>query len=177
MTQKRRVRELAQPSKAIARPSAHSTARPSVPTRSRPVLTLQRVLGNRRVARLIQTKRLREETNRLIAPQAGGEHVLRTIARREIAGAGRVPAGRVQKFDSYEHVEIGDDATRGAHGEKKTVELAPDYRVSYGEMIALSGDYFGSISELRSIAAVPGKGAGTREEIDYVRRVQLPNIS
>ena len=90
---------------------------------------------------------------------------------------GRAPVGAAQRFDSFEHKEIGDDATKGVHGETKTVELAPDYRVSYGEAVAMGGDYFGGITELRAIAAVPGKGAGTREEIEYVRRVDLPNIS
>jgi hypothetical protein len=143
------------------------------------MLTLQQVLGNRRVARLIQTKRLYAETNGQMALEAEANHVRRMIARDGSVGAiyGTAPAGVVQKFDSFEHKEIGDDATKGSHGELKTVELAADYRVTYGEMIALAGDYFGSIGELRSIAAVPGKGAGTREEIEYVRRVELPNIS
>ena len=85
--------------------------------------------------------------------------------------------GSVQRFDSFEHKDIGDDATKGSHGELKTVELAPNYRVSYGETVALGGDYFGSISELRAIAGVAGTGAGTREEVEYVRRVKLPNIA
>ncbi|HWU86471.1 MAG TPA: DUF4157 domain-containing protein [Kofleriaceae bacterium] len=96
-----------------------------------------------------------------------------------VAGSieGRATPGSPQKFDSFEHREIGDDATKGQHGETKTVELAPDYRVTYGELVALGGDFFGSIDEVRRLAAVPGKGAGTREEIDYVRRVKLPHIS
>ena len=93
------------------------------------------------------------------------------------AGTGSATSTGVQRFDSFEHQEIGDEATKGAHGELKTVELAPGYRVSYGEMVALGGDFFGSMANLRAIAAVPGKGAGSREEIEYIRRVKLPNIS
>jgi hypothetical protein len=91
--------------------------------------------------------------------------------------AGHAAAGSAQKFDSYEHMDIGDTAAAGDHGETKMVELAPGYRVTYGEMVALGGDYFGSIETIRAIAKNAGKGAGTREEIEYVRRVHLPQLS
>jgi Domain of unknown function (DUF4157) len=107
------------------------------------------------------------------------DRVGHAVARGESAGRieGRATAGTAQRFESFEHRDIGDDATKGAHGEVKTVELAPGYRLSYGEVVSLGGDYFGGISELRAIAAVTGKGAGTREEIEYLRRVKIPHLS
>jgi hypothetical protein len=113
---------------------------------------------------------LEAEADRVGHAVAGGANVAGTIE-------GRATPGSAQKFDSFEHREIGDDATKGAHGETKMVQLAPDYRVTYGEMVALAGDFFGSIEQLRAIAAVNGKGAGTREEIEYLRRAKLPQLS
>jgi hypothetical protein len=86
---------------------------------------------------------------------------------------GRSAAGAIQAFESDEHREIGDDATRGTRGEIRTVQLADDYRITYGEMVAMAGDYFTSLGEMRSLAAVAGTGAGTREEIEYVRVVKV----
>jgi|GEM_PF-6460872 len=40
---------------------------------------------------------------------------------------------------------------------------------TYGEMVAMAGDYFGSIAQMRTLAANPGTGAGTREELEYVQ--------
>jgi hypothetical protein len=125
------------------------------------------------------TQAKREGEHGAGALEAEADRVGLAVARGETAAGtivGRATAGAVQKFDSFEHKEIGDDATKGEHGETKTVELAPGYRVSYGEMIALAGDFFGSIEQLRAIAAVDGKGAGTREEIEYLRRVKIPNL-
>lgn len=78
-----------------------------------------------------------------------------------------------QRFESDEHLEIGDDATQDAHGAKKTVELAPDYRLTYGEMVAMAGDYFTNLDEMKKLANVVGTGAGTREELEYVKTVKI----
>jgi hypothetical protein len=121
----------------------------------------------------------REDRDDHGALELEADRVGHAVARGESAGRieGHAAPGSAQKFDSFEHKEIGDDATKGSHGETKTVELAPGYRVSYGEMVALGGDFFGSIEQLRAIAAVPGRGAGTREEVEYLRRVKLPHLS
>jgi hypothetical protein len=55
------------------------------------------------------------------------------------------------------------------------VHLAPGYWVGYGEMVAMAGDHFESIEQMRELAAKPGPGAGTREELDYVRTVKVAN--
>jgi hypothetical protein len=106
------------------------------------LLQLQSTVGNRKVGQLIQAKKIS------------------TMQRRP----------RIQRFESDEHAEIGDDATRGSHGEVRTVQLAPDYRLTYGEMTAMGGDFFGGIEEMRRLAnAKSQKGVGTREELEYVR--------
>jgi hypothetical protein len=133
------------------------------------------------------------QQERLPAPVAGGAVPNRQSdasleQRAHLAGQqfanGRstlqVPLGAVsgsapvsQHFTESEHRAIGDLATTGPLGETRTVALAPDYRVTYGELLALSGDHFESIDELRRMALRPGPGADTREEIEYVRRVKV----
>ena len=46
-------------------------------------------------------------------------------------------------------------------------------KVSYGDVVALSGDWFGSIKQLQDLAKVNGKGRGTREEVEYVLTVEI----
>jgi len=83
----------------------------------------------------------------------------------------------VQKFESDEHARIGNNAARDQTGAVAQVELAPGYSVPYGDVVAMGGDYFTDIDELRRVAAREGPGAGTREEIEYVRAVKLHNIT
>lgn len=78
-----------------------------------------------------------------------------------------------QRFEEKEHWKIGEEATKGVHGEVKTVQLAEDYRVTYGEMVAMAGDHFESIEQMRSFAKNLGSGAGSREEIEYIRVVKV----
>jgi hypothetical protein len=74
----------------------------------------------------------------------------------------------VQRFDTDEHEWLGSIASSGA-----TVAVTSDYRLTYGEMVAMAGDYFSSLQQMRSLAARPGPGAGTRDELEYVRRVKV----
>ena len=100
---------------------------------------------------------------------ARGDRVPAAMLGRVAATLGRVS----QHFDEEEHKKIGDLATAGPSGEVRTVELAPDYRVTYGEMVAMAADHFTDIEEMRALAADPGKGEGTREELEYVRVVKV----
>jgi hypothetical protein len=109
---------------------------------------------------------LEAEADRVGHSVAAGESVAGTIL-------GRLEGPTRQHFDASEHMAIGDAATGGPRGETQMVELAPDYRVTFGEMNAMAGDYFGSIGEMRTLAANDGKGEGTREEIEYVRVVKV----
>jgi hypothetical protein len=83
----------------------------------------------------------------------------------------------IQKFESDEHARIGDNAAKDASGKVAHVELAPGYSIPYGDMVAMGGDYFTNIDEMRRMAAKPGPGAGTREEIEYVRAVKVRGIT
>jgi Domain of unknown function (DUF4157) len=105
----------------------------------------------------------------------------RAAAGERVAGQSLTPVaarGPVsQHFEEAEHRKIGDAASAGPQGQTRTVELAPEYRITYGEMVAMAGDHFESIDEMRKFAANMGTGAGTREEIEYVRVVKILGIS
>jgi hypothetical protein len=107
------------------------------------LLRLQQLAGNRAVANLVSPKG---------APRADDAH------------AGPIPDARasdvwepmsppttmaLQRFGSGEHVRIGDEAQPG-----QTVDIGGEIgRISFGEMIALAGDYFESVDQLRRLAA------------------------
>ncbi len=99
-------------------------------------------------------------------------HELAHVVQQGAGGS----AGSIQRFEEGEHREIGDDATRGPHGETKTVQLASDYRITYGEMVAMAADHFQSIEQMRDFAGKPGPGPGTREEIEYIRVVKVHEL-
>ncbi len=56
----------------------------------------------------------------------------------------------VQRFGSKEHQLIGDEATGG---ETMNLDIGdPQQPLSYGQLLALAGDYFQSVEEIRSLA-------------------------
>ncbi|HSZ60714.1 MAG TPA: DUF4157 domain-containing protein [Terriglobales bacterium] len=71
----------------------------------------------------------------------------------------------LQRFASKEHQKLGEEA----FGEGKTdlnvgndttytqsgTKIGPPEYLSYGEMVALAGDYFGSLEEMRDLAKTP----------------------
>jgi hypothetical protein len=57
----------------------------------------------------------------------------------------------IQRFGSKEHQEIGDAATGGES--MLTMDIGdPQQPLSYGQVVALAGDYFESIEEMRALA-------------------------
>jgi hypothetical protein len=94
-------------------------------------------------------------------------------AAREIA---RLRAGerRLSRFESNEHKKMGDLGSGGA-----TMELAPGMTVTFGDMTALAGDYFGSLKDMQDLAKIPGStGApfnkpGTVDEVKYALYVEV----
>ena len=100
----------------------------------------------------------------------GNQFVQRLIARQ---GS---PAARVlQRFGARGHVELGNDAARPLHSRAPTapllegVTLDDGSPVTYGEMVALAGDHFGSIDEVRELLRTDeGK-----KKIRYARAWQL----
>lgn len=108
---------------------------------------------------------LEAEADRMGAAAAAGKNVADEIV-------GKAVPGTVQCFESDEHKEIGDDATKGAHGEVKSVSLGNDYKITYGEMVAMAGDFFESIDQMRAFAGKL-KGPESREVLEYVRVVEV----
>jgi hypothetical protein len=86
---------------------------------------------------------------------------------RPVAGANRAPspvlhcASQVQRFGSAEHVKIGDLAEPGQ------MDAISGYgTVRLGEMIAMAGDYFESLSQIEDLAK---QGQFGKQQIDLVR--------
>lgn len=113
-------------------------------------------------------------------PLRGGdplEHEADAAGRAVSAGESFRVAGRVgrrqQCFNEDEHMYLGNEASKRPSGATQMVPLAPDYIIPYGDVLALAGDHFGDLDQLRQIAARNAKGAGTREEVEYVRQVEI----
>ena len=118
-----------------------------------------------------EPERLRDTT----LEQEAGRVGERAAARASVSD---LPLSRVgaaapvaQHFEEEEHKAIGNEATGG-----RGVDLAPGYSVSYGEMVAMAGDHFESIDQMRELASKPAPGAGTREELEYVRWVKVNDV-
>lgn len=121
--------------------TAHDTVQHEHQSDEPHLLDFQRTIGNRALQRLLASKK---------------------------AVANEITAPFIQRFGESEHKRIGDDATRDASGNLQMVELAPGYSVTYGDMVAMAGDHFQDIKQMRDFAKVNGKGPGTRGEIEYV---------
>lgn len=93
----------------------------------------------------------------------------RTIGNQAVQRLLKSPEpSHVQRFGASEHKRIGDEGSKDASGKIQQVELAPGYFISYGDMVAMAGDHFTDIDEMRRFAQKQGKGPGTRGEIEYV---------
>src|SRR4051794_25453229 len=77
---------------------------------------------------------------------------------------------RLQRFNETEHKLIGDTAW----GSEESFELAPGFRISFGDAVAL-GDYFDRYEDFQQLAAKEGKGPGKRGELLYVLRNKIWN--
>jgi hypothetical protein len=77
---------------------------------------------------------------------------------------------RLQRFNETEHKLIGDTAW----GSEESFELAPGFRISFGDAVAL-GDYFDRYEDFQALAARKGTGPGTRGELLYVLRNKIWN--
>jgi hypothetical protein len=95
-------------------------------------------------------------------------------AARTRAGALRRKAGpTLQRFVESEHKMIGDLGSAKGPALAPTVELAPGFSVTYGDVVAMSGDWFESLQEITDLAKVAGRGKGTREEVEYVLAIEI----
>lgn len=124
------------------------------------VLQLQRTIGNRATQRVLSRREPSEPD------QAAAKNPVQEIQPATVA-PGRV----IQRFGAAEHKRIGDGPF--GSGDPQMVKLTEDYSITYGEMIAMAGDHFESIGQMRQFAANSGTGADSREEIEYVRVVEI----
>lgn len=73
----------------------------------------------------------------------------------------------VQRFSAREHQRMGNEGAGGAW-----TELAAGYSIPFGDLVALAGDHFSSIEQIRTFALKPS-GANSRLEIEYARKWKL----
>lgn len=106
------------------------------------------------------------ETNIFGLQRAIGNQAVQRLLRPPSRAAVHPP--RLQRFSASEHKRMGDEGARDASGKIQNVELAPGYTITYGDMVAMAGDHFHDIDQMRKMANKPGTGAGTRGEIEYV---------
>lgn len=87
-------------------------------------------------------------------------------------GGSTVQRSSVQLFEEREHKSIGDQGARGANGVTADMQFG-SLRLTFGDMVAMAGDWFESIEEMRALAERPGPGAGTEEELRFVQQVKV----
>ncbi|HEX3044297.1 MAG TPA: hypothetical protein VHY08_06045 [Bacillota bacterium] len=130
---------------------------PTTEVSREPLTLLQQSIGNRGIQNLIKSEGGRD----LVQPAPyTGMRTLRTTFDGEL----------LQRFGYQEHQLAGDAAT----GSQKVVLFEgdskkgiPRYEISFGEMVALAGDFFGSLEEMQKLAGDPS-GLGQRK-LDYAR--------
>jgi hypothetical protein len=82
-----------------------------------------------------------------------------------------VQTTQVQRFETNEHKLMGDEGSGGA-----TIKLNDELTVTFGDITALAGDFFGSVGQIRSLAKVQGDGKNrprTSDEIKYALYVKV----
>lgn len=137
---------------AVAAPRRHA----------HPLHRLQQTRGNLAAQRLLH------------APAPAPGLTSREPSRRRARGArGARPSASavvpaVQRFAEGEHKAVGDVATG-----QRTIFLAPDMPVTYGDIVALGGDLFGEWSDIIRLARTPGITRGTRGEVWYAILVKV----
>jgi len=124
-----------------------------------PILQLQRSLGNRNVAGLIEASRLTPSGG--ILPRQGGEEALGADTFEASAAVGTSRA--VQRFGSLEHQSLGNEGSGHLRYDKAGLAL------NQGDLTMLRGDYFDA-KELLEFWQRPG-ASGTltksQDEIIY----------
>jgi len=101
---------------------------------------------------------------------AGAHRVMRSeeLAHRDVSQAN--PASVIRRFVSREHEEIGDEALGAGTTTINYGTLTQPKYLTYGEMVALAGDYFKDLDEMRGLATQDQNG---RDQIRYAREKAL----
>jgi hypothetical protein len=114
------------------------------------------------------------EQARQLAATIGNQAFASLARRSQVAVPQQRTSGpQLQRFVESEHKMIGDLGSGKGPALAPNLELAPGFQVTYGDMVAMSGDWFGSVKELTDLAKIEGKGPGTREEVEYVLAVEI----
>src|SRR4051812_4706315 len=138
-------------------------------------------MNSERQRRAAREARREDELAAERAPQAAGvrRRPLLALGASNHATAREIARVRAQdrtlaRFESLEHKKMGDAGASGA-----SMELAPGLTVSFGDMTALAGDYFGSLQDLQALAKIPGSAGapfnlpGTVDEVKYALYVEV----
>src|SRR6476659_8739018 len=114
-----------------------------------------------RQRRLAREERRRDEAEHAVESPSAPAGVRRppllvggmsnAAAARQVARLRTSHERQLQRFESNEHKKMGDTGSGGAE-----MELAPGFKVSFGDITALAGDYFGSLKDLQDLAKIPG---------------------
>jgi hypothetical protein len=86
-------------------------------------------------------------------------------AGRPVGDFAAAGSAHVHRFGSDEHVQIGDASAGTGQGTSLRYGDGPTEVLRFGEVIALSGDYFESLAEMEGLSGTP---AG-RQQIRYAR--------
>jgi hypothetical protein len=95
-------------------------------------------------------------------------HPAHLLQLNRLAGNGAVAQAVLQRWGAKEHEMLGDKGS--GH---RQVKLAEGYELSFGEVVALAGDHFANIEQMRAFAKNTGGGARSRAEIEYAREWKL----
>jgi hypothetical protein len=116
------------------------------------VLSLQQSCGNAAVSRMLAAAPAPLVDRHDAAPLVS--RLLQGPATRDHGGD-----SLLQRFGSEEHRQLGEEASGGATVD---IDLGDGTRLTYGEMVALAGDFFESIEEMRTLASTPAGQAELR---------------
>ncbi len=96
-----------------------------------------------------------------------------THTQQQSARGGGGMNRKIQRFESNEHRKMGDEGSGG-----KQIVLSPYFTISYGDMTALAGDWFGSVEEITELAKKRGKvtfGKTVEDILSYGNKYQYFN--
>lgn len=84
--------------------------------------------------------------------------------------AGRLRPPAIQRFGELEHKTLGDTGSG-----KAMINLPGGIAVTFGDITALAGDYFGSAAQIRTLASKPGNNRtpGTVDEVNFALHVKI----
>lgn len=162
--------------------TASLNGRGNTPVQTSLLVDMQQTRGNRATQRAVQ--RASHESSHSAHANVGVNHDVQRFLERSSGTAPlqrsdardgqavqNVQATQVQRFETNEHKKMGDEGSGGA-----TIKLSDDLTVTFGDITSMAGDFFGSVEQIRKLAATPGDGKskpGTIDEIKYVLYVKV----